>query len=740
MYDIYPIKMVEQVVTSTTSTTTDSISQNSKNVNTNSYSISTPVFTPEKAADEVVKRAENSADVTERLPIKAHNKLREVEKKLCRDIANHYGVYGYRVNELQEGVRRLTSEYLESGSVSLETIKEFADFMKERFGKEDSFTGEDGITYPLSNGVKFAIREAINSDLKYIKAEYQRISDEVNGKREESASEDMATARNERTRRFVSKKVRELRNTLTEDFGVAEKDKKGLEERIYALVAKISLGTFTEADVSSFYGDVFDSVSILDDTMKQNYPLVYSYLKTTKLTLSESNKKDLAGYGSYKEFREDAPSFLKIGKEGTSVADMYSELNDLAPDLFPKDVINENDEAVKILEVAKRFVSSRVGLRETMSPEERKSLYDRTERAVKGLERDVRTAIRYSQGTATVTEQAYVEDNDVDVAEVTEKLEALKRERSKMLLARGKTILSDKDERALRAIIDGTQTIEGLDDSYNKKDIEMVYEASREYEKLKAEAEEYKRALRQRRYDRAKKYLEDGDVLTGFRDHSSAFLYMINPLERNLEYIGKRGEISQRLIDAYVKPIKRANRDGILYKNSIIAKIKALNLSRKSEGGNTHSESFAVQFVGEAESCIETLKRMNNPRATESGKSLAEWQAELEEFWKVNADMDKGKIYGAVEVFRGIYDELFRRMNEARVKSGYEPVSYRKGYFPHFNPRENNDFIALFGKSLGFNMEFDGLPATINGLTHTFKPGIKYFGAAEARQGYETVF
>ena len=102
--------------------------------NTDSYSISTPVFTPEKIAKEVVDKAESNIDIAERLPKKAHNSLRQVEKKLCEDIAKVYGIRYDRISELQEGVRKLVNEYLTDGSIDEKNTLRgyFADFMKEK--------------------------------------------------------------------------------------------------------------------------------------------------------------------------------------------------------------------------------------------------------------------------------------------------------------------------------------------------------------------------------------------------------------------------------------------------------------------------------------------------------------------------------------------------------------------------------------------------------------------------------
>ena len=79
-------------------------------------------------------------------------------------------------------------------------------------------------------------------------------------------------------------------------------------------------------------------------------------------------------------------------------------------------------------------------------------------------------------------------------------------------------------------------------------------------------------------------------------------------------------------------------------------------------------------------------------------------------------------------------------MNDVRIRNGYEPINYRQGYFPHFQPGTSDGILSLMGKALGIDAEVTALPTTINGLTHTFRPGITYFGHALERIGFDTAY
>lgn len=104
-----------------------------------------------------------------------------------------------------------------------------------------------------------------------------------------------------------------------------------------------------------------------------------------------------------------------------------------------------------------------------------------------------------------------------------------------------------------------------------------------------------------------------------------------------------------------------------------------------------------------------------------------EWNAAIQEFEKQNPKLDLGKVRAAVKVFHEVYDKLFQDMNQVRIENGYEPVNYLQGYFPHFQENEEGgSILQKFARAAGIEGDVSPLPATINGLTANFKPGIRY--------------
>ena len=118
-----------------------------------------------------------------------------------------------------------------------------------------------------------------------------------------------------------------------------------------------------------------------------------------------------------------------------------------------------------------------------------------------------------------------------------------------------------------------------------------------------------------------------------------------------------------------------------------------------------------------------------------------EWNAAIQEFEKQNPNLDLGKVRAAVKVFHEVYDKLFQDMNRVRIENGYEPVNYLQGYFPHFQENEEGgSILQKFARAAGIEGDVSPLPATINGLTANFKPGIRYMANIQNRLGYATAY
>lgn len=303
--------------------------------------------------------------------------------------------------------------------------------------------------------------------------------------------------------------------------------------------------------------------------------------------------------------------------------------------------------------------------------------------------------------------------------------------------AEARSKLTQHDKIQVGRLLRGELELEHLDPAKdNVQGITAVYEVKREYEELAGRIRAWNKHRKNELRQEADGFLETAGQ---WKDKKAGILYSRETMERNIRDIVPDRELAERINKRYFQPVHQAAAEANKTKNKYRDRVRVLKLSRKAAKGDAVSEAYAVQFLGEAEDNIRVLEQRWRPTEKRDGKTIQEWQAAIAELWENSPSLNQDKIRGAVQEFRAIYDELFQQMNEARVRNGYEPVSYRQGYFPHFQA-DSEGLMAQFGRALGIDTAVTNLPTTINGLTHTFKPGIQYFGNALERKGFETAY
>lgn len=248
--------------------------------------------------------------------------------------------------------------------------------------------------------------------------------------------------------------------------------------------------------------------------------------------------------------------------------------------------------------------------------------------------------------------------------------------------------------------------------------------------------------LKKVRRDKALNLIATGDIMS-WKNKKSGLLYGINTMVRNVEDISKGDALGQQIIKEYIEPVHRHEAMKLRFLNSMRERVKSLDLATTVADGNKLSESAFVQLLGECRSNIEMLEDGNGNAVNldgmpiREGKTLEDWRSIQTQILMENQNMDMNKIDNAITVFHAIYNELFEALNQARVTAGYAPVEYHAGYFPHFNNQSGTDgMLASLMNGLGLSIDGDGLPTSINGLTHTFRPGIKYMSNVKQRSVY----
>ena len=546
----------------------------------------------------------------------------------------------------------------------------------------------------------------------------------------------------EKAAQYVRRLESRLVNELAENLSVPGQAKR----EILRPMAEEALRTFfTDGQLDrAKLNDLFETAyqaGIEEDTQYiEQYGDLKKFIRDQKLSISEKDRQDIADYNL---FRKAAMGTLTISKDGLPVDVAYQQLQEMAPELFPADITAPSDQLMQIYDVARGIQKVQKTLDEYYGPQaasfkkwQQANFTESIDRLTSGL----RVAQRYLDAQNKAKEKLAIPQT----AEETKQMWAqLKDARRVVEKAQSKTLLTEADQKIVNRLLRGETSPDYVAGLENGQQILKVYEAKADYDmlalKLKAWNAQRKQGLR----EFAEQALTEAEAVK-WVDKTMGIRYQRETMERNIRDIARKGKVSDEKANAFInKYFWPVHENESKRKNYLVEqqdRIRELKLDRQVRKGNLVSESYAVQWLGEAEFNRDYLKQ--HPRVERrGGMTFDEWNAAIQEFEKQNPNLDLGKVRAAVKAFHEVYDKLFEDMNRVRIENGYEPVNYLQGYFPHFQENEEGgSILQKFARAAGIEGDVSPLPATINGLTANFKPGIRYMANIQNRLGYATAY
>mgnify|MGYP002673093052 CR=1 FL=1 len=546
----------------------------------------------------------------------------------------------------------------------------------------------------------------------------------------------------EKAAQYVRRLESRLVNELAENLSVPGQAKREVLRPMAeeALRSFFTDGQLDRAKLNDLFETAYKAGVEEDQQYIEQYGDLKKFIRDQKISISETDRQDIADYNL---FRKAAMGTLAISKDGLPVDVAYQQLQEMAPELFPADITAPSDQLMKIYDVARGIQKVQKTLDEYYGPQaasfkkwQQANFTESIDRLTSGL----RVAQRYLDAQNKAKEKLAIPQT----AEETKQMWAqLKDARRVVEKAQSKTLLTEADQKIVNRLLRGETSPDYVAGLENGQQILKVYEAKADYDmlalKLKAWNAQRKQGLR----DFAEQALTEAEAVK-WVDKVMGIQYQRETMERNIRDIARKGKVSDEkaneFINKYFWPVHENESKRKNYLVQQQNRIKALKLDRQVRKGNLVSESYAVQWLGEAEFNRDYLKQ--HPRVERrGGMTFDEWNAAIQEFEKQNPKLDLGKVRAAVKVFHEVYDKLFQDMNRVRIENGYEPVNYLQGYFPHFQENEEGgSILQKFARAAGIEGEVSPLPATINGLTANFKPGIRYMANIQNRLGYATAY
>lgn len=532
-------------------------------------------------------------------------------------------------------------------------------------------------------------------------------------------------------RRVRGQTAAAIQQTLSMPFAARQEVlKPAIEEMMneYLQTGRISQETVDRSFEESYRRGVE-----MDTEFYDQYKDVKTRLRDLKVTLSEADRADIADFD---DFRRAASGRLRIANEGGLPVDVaYKEMQQMAPELFPESITHPADQLMRMFEVSKRIEKVQMSLDEYHgedAEEFKRWAKNDYEASVENMLGALNVARRYAEARMRQQQARAVPTTMEEVKSLYADLKGLRRTYER---AAAKNLLTAEDNSVLNRLLRGEITPEDVQGMENAQGILAMYEAKADYDAAAAKIADWRRYRKGKLREQADNLLKNAEKA---KDKKAGIEYSRETMTRNVRDIFPEAD-AEAINKTYFEPVRTASANANKLKNQLREQVKALDLSRKARKGDAVSEAHAVQLLGEAQDNIRYLEQ--HPRAKDrDGKTLNEWRQIVLDLWATSPGLDRAKIENAVETFRKIYDGLFEQMNDARIRNGYEPINYRKGYFPHFQPGTTDGILGLMGKALGIDAEVSALPTTISGLTHTFKPGITYFGNAMERIGFNTEY
>lgn len=563
-------------------------------------------------------------------------------------------------------------------------------------------------------------------------------------------------------KRSVSRLVNDLGKSLGVPYHAGRSELRPIAEQIADEYFRE--GTVSEESGAELFEEAYANGIIRDDEFYRENKPILDYLRTTPIRVSETVKSDIADFN---DWRKRQFGRLRISEDGRGVDQVYGELSEMAPGFFPEDITNPTDQLERIADVADSIRISERTLDEYYGPdaaEYKRWAYDEFKQQIGRAYESLRTVrqIALEQDAKRAELERLLEIAETGPTEgeldrVKRLWDEGKKARRAYERAVRRNLLSDRDRQLLGQLMRGEISAEDIPSTANRAGIAEIYAAKREYEAFAGALKEFNTKRR------AALRAQADDILAGasrMKDKRRGASYMRETQERNARYVFD-GPTAEKIIETYFTPVHKNEARRTVYKTQLRDRVRELDLDRKARKGDAVSEAAAVQIYGEALDNISMIEEQLKRGGSDwrNGHSLSEWRALVDDLWAKSPGLDKEKITAAVEEFRKIYDELFSLMNQVRIRNGYEPVDYRHGYFPHFDDAKGESLLgrafkaadmkdvplkdrlaALVGKGLDVNTEVNALPTSINGLTHTFKPGIRWVGNIMQRQGFDTTF
>jgi len=525
-----------------------------------------------------------------------------------------------------------------------------------------------------------------------------------------------AAAYEKRQQRYFVEKTKEA-------LGVSKyADNKKIQEMVSAAGEKMKAGGMSQAERDAMFDTMFTDGIVKDYELISRYGDLKSTLRNTALKVTDDIRKNIADFN---DFRKGIFGSMRLSNEGGAQVDIfYDELRSMYPELFPElntptEMVEKMADVAKNLGVTEKRLVDMEGVNADTLYLEARAKFNEALDELEKQENIVKKHVKKKAVLSPEEGKTYIDN--------------IKMMRREIEQVNSKILLDEQDSEFVDLLLKGKlqpETIPKL--TINSDNVLTMYEA-------KAKLQNAEAALKKLGDDTKAGYHHQADVLLEgsemWKDKIGFSMARETP-ERVMQDVAGT-KTGKALSDNYIRPIHENEAASTRMKIELRRVVKGLNISTKPQ--YRLGERF-IDAPGLAEQLHEMGKSGADAKLSESMLVQLYGEGFVDEQFITALGADVEKIKNAVDTMRTIYNQLIDTANQELLRHGYEPIEYRQNYFPHFSETRPDGALAKLMNKLGMNVIKEELPTDIAGLTHTFRPGKKWFGNALSRKGIATEY
>ena len=535
------------------------------------------------------------------------------------------------------------------------------------------------------------------------------------------ASEQPSPAMSKKGKKFMEGNEKKTAEKIAQAMDIPKQAKK---DRLLPAIRKMTeeigqTGKISQETADAAFEEAYRSGLVVLDDFYKTYKGLRDELRTTRMQISQKDRADIP---DFEDFRKSNMGRLQIvSRDGIPVDTKYQELRQRYPELFPEDITHPGAQLEAIADVRNKIEKTALSLDQYYGPDaDRFKAYARNEfdKALDFLKEGAGYVKRYEDDRLEARRPVKLEESTLE--EVRAAYEQNKKLQRAADRATAKNLLTNFDQRQVNRLLAGDIMPDELPRGTNRKGVMEVYEAKKAQQDNMKVVRQYRAQLKESRMQRGLDLIEGADR---WKDKNVGFNYSRETAERNMRDIMSRGE-AENMIAAYFRPVHKAQADSLRYQKKLRDQVKSLDISTKPK--------YQIQYQDPNQGDM-----MVDAKVSESAlvQLLGEGIISLDQVKQAGAD--GAKIQKAANTMRTIYNRLFEDINNTLMRNGYTPMESRKDYFPHFTDQGGGTFVEKAMNFLGLG-KVDELPTDIAGMTHTFRPGKKWFGNMLRRKGGAT--